>query len=244
MIKPLIVIDPGHGGSDPGAVGNGMREKDLTLKIAQRIGAYLGDRADVRYIRTTDKDLSANKAKDLSARAALANSLGADYYLSIHINAGGGTGFESFVYTGADRGQTATVRSAVHNHVAAAFARRGLRDRGRKTGDLAVLRQTTMPAALLEYGFIDTAADAALLKDEKFLDELARATADGLAEAFGLPAVPAAAGPDGDLVRALAKLHAAGVMDSPDYWAANARDGGTAKGEYVAKLLKNMAERV
>lgn len=244
MKKPIFVIDPGHGGSDSGAVGNGMKEKDLTLKIAQRIGAFLGDRADVRYIRTTDKNLNTNKAKDLSARAAFANNLGANYYLSVHINAGGGTGFESFVYTGADRGQTGTIRSAIHNHVAAVFVRRGLRDRGRKTGDLAVLRQTNMPAALLEYGFIDTAADAALLKDDSFIDELARATADGLADAFGLPAVPAPACPDADLERALAKLHAAGIMDSPDFWAANARAGGTVNGEFAALLIKRIADKL
>ncbi|WP_217562813.1 N-acetylmuramoyl-L-alanine amidase [Paenibacillus sp. GbtcB18] len=242
MKKPIFVIDPGHGGSDPGAVGNGMREKDLTLKIAQRIGAYIGDRAEVRYVRTTDKDLSTNKAKDLSARAAFANNLNADYYLSIHINAGGGTGFESFVYTGTDGGHTGAIRSTIHKHVSAAFARRGLRDRGRKTGDLAVLRQTKMPAALLEYGFIDTAVDTALLKDDNFLNEVAKATADGLAEAFGLPAAPAATGPDAALERALAKLHAAGVMDSPDFWAANARVGGTVNGEYAALLIKRIAD--
>ncbi|SEG70290.1 N-acetylmuramoyl-L-alanine amidase [Paenibacillus sp. UNC499MF] len=215
MKKFLIVIDFGHGGTDPGAKGNGLREKELTLEIGKRIGAFLGDRVDVRYTRTGDKFV------DLSARAAYANSVGADYFLSVHINAGGGTGFESFVYTSIKAGSsTEKLRSIIHNHVAPVLARRGLRDRGRKSGDLAVLRQTNMPAVLLEYGFIDTAADAGLLKDDSFIDELARATADGLTEAFGLPAAPAPAGPDADLERALAKLHAAGVMDSPDFWAA------------------------
>ncbi|MEY9097080.1 N-acetylmuramoyl-L-alanine amidase [Paenibacillus sp. RC84] len=235
MKRILFVIDPGHGDTDPGALGNGLVEKQLTLKLAQRIGAYLGDRAEVIYTRTTDKFVS------LSDRATFANKLGADYFLSVHINKGGGTGFESFVYLGADKGQTATVRSKIHAKVAAVFAKYGLRDRGKKEADFAVVRETKMPAVLLEYGFLDSAIDSALLKNDKFLDELARATAEGLAEAFGLPAAPE---PAADLERVLAKLHAAGVIDSPDYWATNARDGGSAKGEYVAKLLKNMAERL
>ncbi|WP_254635214.1 N-acetylmuramoyl-L-alanine amidase [Paenibacillus sp. GbtcB18] len=236
MKRILFVIDPGHGDTDPGALGNGLVEKKLTLKIAQRIGAYLGDRAEVIYTRTTDKFVS------LSDRATFANKLGADYFISVHINAGGGTGFESFVYTTITAGsKTESLRTTIHSKVAPVFTRRGLPDRGKKSKDLAVLRQTSMPSVLLEYGFIDRDVDAELLKDDKFLDELARATADGLAEAFGLPAVPE---PAADLDRVLAKLHAAGVIDSPDYWAANARDGSTAKGEYVAKLLKNMAERL
>ncbi|WP_019534200.1 N-acetylmuramoyl-L-alanine amidase [Paenibacillus ginsengihumi] len=182
-----IMIDAGHGGKDPGAIGNGLREKDLTLKLALRIGQLLAARgADVRYTRTDDTFV------ELSDRARAANTAKVDYFLSIHINAGGGTGFESFTYTGTS-GATAALRNVIHRKVAAAFVASGLPDRGRKQANLAVLRETNMPAALLEYGFIDTAKDAALLKTEAFLEQIATATADGVAEAFGLPAavVPA-----------------------------------------------------
>src|SRR5690625_7648935 len=81
-----IYIDAGHGGNDPGASGNGLKEKDLTLTIAKKVQAILKDYATVRMSRTTDKTLS------LTQRTNDANSWGADYFLSIHINAGGGTG--------------------------------------------------------------------------------------------------------------------------------------------------------
>ncbi|WP_029761895.1 N-acetylmuramoyl-L-alanine amidase family protein, partial [Geobacillus thermodenitrificans] len=91
-----FVIDWGHGGSDPGAVGNGLREKDLTMKIGKMIGDMLGEYEGVQviYTRTDDRYLS------LEERAEIANKAGADFFLSVHINAGGGTGFESYVYNG------------------------------------------------------------------------------------------------------------------------------------------------
>jgi len=93
-----IFIDPGHGGSDSGAVANGLDDKNLTLDIAVRLraillGEYRG--VEVRLSRETDTTVS------LKQRVQMANSWGADYFLSIHINAGGGTGFESYIYTDA-----------------------------------------------------------------------------------------------------------------------------------------------
>ncbi|UFT98877.1 N-acetylmuramoyl-L-alanine amidase [Radiobacillus kanasensis] len=75
-----IVIDPGHGGSDPGAVNNGLREKDLTLQLSKRIEKYLSPYADVTLTRETDKYLS------LEQRANFANSLDADLFFSIHFD--------------------------------------------------------------------------------------------------------------------------------------------------------------
>ena len=91
-----IFIDPGHGGTDPGAVGNGLQEKNLTLSIATQIRDMLVseyENVEVRMSRTGDTTLS------LTERTNMANSWGADYFLSVHINAGGGTGFESFIHT-------------------------------------------------------------------------------------------------------------------------------------------------
>ncbi|WP_068773468.1 N-acetylmuramoyl-L-alanine amidase [Paenibacillus sp. FJAT-26967] len=242
MKKVRIVLDAGHGGRDSGAVANGLQEKQLTLLLVHKIAGHLGDRADTRLVRATDKDLNPDKSKDLSERAAFANTLGADYYLSVHINAGGGSGFESFVYTSVkDDSITKQIQSAIHKKIAKIFKEKELPDRGMKKANLAVLRQTAMPAALLEYGFIDNSTDAALLKKEDFLDHIARATADGLAEAFGLPTAAAAAD---TLKDDLAKLQKAGVINSPEYWAVHARTGGTARGDYVALLIKRMAERL
>src|SRR5690625_6628775 len=89
MIKmsKIVVIDPGHGGHDPGAVANGLREKDLTLDISKRTKRYLERNykgVKVYLTRTNDKYLT------LAQRANYANRKNADLFVSMHINAGGG----------------------------------------------------------------------------------------------------------------------------------------------------------
>src|SRR5690606_1224957 len=124
MVK--IYIDPGHGGNDPGAVANGLREKDLNLKIAKYMRDYLLNNytgVSVRMSRETDKTVS------LSARTNDANKWGANAYVSIHVNAGGGTGFESYVYPNVSQA-TRNLQNAVHSEVMKVFS--GFRDRGKK----------------------------------------------------------------------------------------------------------------
>lgn len=187
----LAVVDPGHGGADPGAVSGALREKDLTLAVALAVARELSlFGAAVRLTRQADKTVS------LAERVETANAAGADLFLSVHVNAGGGTGFESYVHPSADE-RTRRIRSAVHRKVAAVFAETGFPDRGEKQADLYVLRRTRMPAVLLEYGFIDHPHDAVFLADAKVRGRLARATAEGVAEAFGLSAdlsLPASSG--------------------------------------------------
>lgn len=174
-----IFIDPGHGGSDPGAVGNGLKEKDLVLTISRHIrdillSEYKG--VQVRMSRDSDVFLS------LSERANRANNWGADYFCSVHINAGGGTGFETFIHT------SRSSKSVAHQNVVhpAIFSKMNVKDRGKKSANYAVLRQTNMPSILTETLFIDNANDAKLLKDSKFLQNVARGHAEGIAKAFGL----------------------------------------------------------
>src|SRR5690606_29502438 len=180
MVK--IFIDPGHGGNDPGAVANGLKEKDLTLKIAKYMRDYLlanFSGVSVRMSRETDKTVS------LSARTNDANKWGADAFISIHINAGGGTGFESYVYPGVGKA-TKDLQNAIHGEVMKAFS--GFRDRGKKQANFHVLRETKMSAVLTENGFIDTKKDADFLKSEANLRKIGEAHAIGVAKYFGLKA--------------------------------------------------------
>ena len=182
MVK--IYIDPGHGGNDPGAVGNGLREKDLTLKIAKYMRDYLLNNytgVSVRMSRENDKTVS------LSARTNDANKWGANAYVSIHVNAGGGTGFESYVYPGVGQA-TRNLQNAVHSEVMKVFS--GFRDRGKKQANFHVLRETKMSAVLTENGFIDTKKDADFLKSEANLRKIGEAHAIGVAKYFGLKAKP------------------------------------------------------
>lgn len=177
MVK--IYIDPGHGGTDPGAVGNGLQEKALTLAIGLKTRDILVNEfnnAEVRMSRTTDTTVS------LSQRSADANAWGANYFVSIHINAGGGTGYEDFVYTGSGA-PTTTYQNIMHEEI---LKQVDFSDRGKKQANFAVLRETNMPAILTENGFIDNVNDTNKLKQAAFIDRLARGHANGIARAFNL----------------------------------------------------------
>lgn len=174
-----IFLDPGHGGSDPGAVGNGLQEKTLTLAIATRIrdillNEYQG--VEVRMSRTNDVFVG------LTERTQQANAWNANYFMSIHINAGGGTGFESFIHTNAGA-ETARLQGIIHPAI---IQQMNVTNRGQKRANFAVLRTSNMPAILTENLFIDRAADADLLRSSAFLDRVARGHVNGLAQAFNL----------------------------------------------------------
>lgn len=178
MIK--IFIDPGHGGTDPGAVGNGLQEKNITLSIAKKTRDILAaefDEVAVKMSRTGDETVS------LSSRTNAANAWGATYFMSIHINSGGGDGFESFVYS-----NTSAASKEIQKKIHAAIMKQleGVDDRGLKSQNFHVLRESHMSSILTENLFIDNSSDAAKLKDENFLNKIARGHAEGLAAAFDL----------------------------------------------------------
>lgn len=180
MIK--IFIDPGHGGSDPGASAHGLREKDVCLLIAMKVKqrletTYTGHQ--LKLSRTSDTTVS------LRERTIMANQWGADYFVSIHINAGGGTGFESYIYNQPSKtsGKTKQYQGTMHQEI---MSSTDFKDRGKKAANFHVLRESAMPAILMENGFIDTASDARKLKNGSYLDVIAKGHAEGIATCFGL----------------------------------------------------------
>ena len=178
-----IFIDAGHGGTDPGAVGNGLQEKVLTLTIAKKIESLLKnyENVSVKMSRTSDTTLS------LSQRTDAANAWGSDFFLSVHINAGGGTGYEDYCYnTLTATSATGKVQSTIHSAVMAELKAFNVIDRGAKSANFHVLRETNSPALLSENLFIDTKVDANLLKRNDVLDAIARGHVEGLAKALGL----------------------------------------------------------
>nr|MDQ3034803.1 N-acetylmuramoyl-L-alanine amidase [Myxococcota bacterium] len=179
--QPLIVIDAGHGGSDPGAVGCSLQEANVVLDVTQRLRVLL-EGAGVRVALTRDDDTFVG----LSARAAYANSRAADGFFSVHSNANSGTpatGTETFVITGAG----ARSRSLGAGIQAAMIAAWGLRDRGLKEANFAVLRETTMPAALGELAFTNRCdPDAVLLGDPAARQRLAEHVRDAVLRWLGI----------------------------------------------------------
>lgn len=179
----LLILDPGHGGSDPGAVYGQSQEKFFTLKIALKVRDYLLSmyNVDIIMTRTTDKTVS------LKERTDLANERNADYFCSIHINAGGGTGWESYIYNGPVSKETIKQRDAIHQSVMDEVkAKYRMVDRGKKLANFHVLRESSMPAILLENLFIDTEEDLELLQSNAFLSDLSKGIAEGLAQALSL----------------------------------------------------------
>ena len=165
-----VWIDAGHGGAQPGACALGYKEKDLTLQIATLLGAELTRCGiTVAQTRTTDVDIP------LDTRGPQANKWGADYFVSVHLNAGGGRGVETWCSIAGGKSK------ALAECIQAELVGLGYVDRGVKTrkGDdgrdyLAVIRQTNMPAILAEVGFIDSAEDMARFDAAKAAQAIAR----------------------------------------------------------------------
>lgn len=180
-----ICINPGHGGPDLGACANGLKEKDLNLHIARGIANGLKDYQDIEVLLTRTGD----ETESLAQICKKCNDWKADFFLSIHNNAGGGTGFESYVVPNA-RQVTKDKQTVIHDEVMSYYKQYNIRDRGKKTANFYVLKNTDPGAVLLECLFVDHACDAALLKQVNFLDGLADAIARGIAKALGLKAKP------------------------------------------------------
>lgn len=177
-----IFIDPGHGGVDPGATALSLEEKDINLQIALLLKDRLNEKYTghlIKLSRKTDKTLS------LPQRTKMANDWGARVLLSIHVNAGWGTGFESYTFAGNYRNKQATnrLRKVIHQEI---IKETGMKDRGLKEANFHMLRESAMAAVLTENGFIDHPNDAKQLGMAHFLNEIAIGHARGLAYALGL----------------------------------------------------------
>jgi len=178
----IVCIDPGHGGPDPGAVSpDGIQEKNVNLSVAKRVAEYLR-RADVQVVLTRDTDkelvLGNDSAAELRARAQVANNAKADFFLSIHCNAASTSdaeGFEVYHYPGSTKG------AMLATNIADAYAlASGLKRRKVASANFQVLRDTAMPAVLIELGFLTNKADCALLREPAFLDKIALGIAFGI----------------------------------------------------------------
>jgi N-acetylmuramoyl-L-alanine amidase len=167
-----IVIDPGHGGSDPGATYNGRQEKDDALRLAVDVGELLKNSGfDVEYTRTSDVYNTPFE------KATIANNAGGNLFVSFHRNSSANpntyNGIQALVYN--DEGiKGELARNINANLVALGFEDKGVVERP----NLVVLKRTKMPSVLLEVGFINSDNDNKLF-DEKS-EEIAQAIADGI----------------------------------------------------------------
>ncbi|QPN63223.1 N-acetylmuramoyl-L-alanine amidase [Synechococcus sp. CBW1004] len=173
-----VVIDPGHGGPDPGAVGiGGLRETNVVLDVGLQVAQLLQARGvSVSLTRTSEVDV------DLPPRVALANNIGAHLFVSLHANALSMSrpdvnGVETFYFQG---GNSQRLASVIQQQLMAVSP--GTPDRGARPGRFYVIRRTTMPSALAEMGFVTGSIDAPRLADPNFRRRLALAVATAILE--------------------------------------------------------------
>lgn len=188
-----VFIDAGHGGHDSGALGNKSKEKDNCLNIVVALGKKLKEQGyTVKQSRTTDKFLS------LTERTNMANDWDADIFISVHNNSGASsaTGFESYIYNGGVSTQTKNLQTNVHDAIARSI---GTPNRGKKSANLAVVRQTKMSAVLIEYAFITNKQDEKMLINQ--VDDLSKWTAAGVSHYFDDKSHTSEPKPSGDTKR-------------------------------------------
>jgi N-acetylmuramoyl-L-alanine amidase len=179
----LVVLDPGHGGPDPGAVGiGGLRETDVVLDVSLQVARLLQARGvQVLMTRTSEVDV------DLPPRVAMANSARATAFVSLHANAlsmarPDVNGVETFFFEGAGNASR-SLASALQEQMMAVSP--GSPNRGVKTGRFFVIRRAAMPAALLEMGFVTGEIDAPRLANAEFRRRMALAIAAGILDFLG-----------------------------------------------------------
>ncbi len=170
--RVVVMIDPGHGGKDPGAIGiGGLREKDVILPISQRVAAIL-EQQGIQAILTRTSDYFV----DLAPRVAMAQREQADLFVSIHANAidrrPDVNGLETYYYSSGLR-----LAQTIHNSILQSV---DIRDRGVRRARFYVLRKNSIPAVLVEVGFVTGVQDAPKLATAAYENQMAEAIANGI----------------------------------------------------------------
>jgi len=181
----VIVVDPGHGGSDAGAIGpSNVLEKNVTLAIARDLRQLLADGgATVIMTRISDRDVSNGEVSDieeLQARVDIANQANADLFISIHADACDeiGSGTTTYFYPGGNDDDLAPlIQDSMVNQLK-------LYDRGSQPGDFYVLKNTNMPAILTEAAFLSNPKEEKLLANRDFDKKVATGIYNGIKKYF------------------------------------------------------------
>lgn len=182
--KPTVVIDAGHGGIDQGASGTEQNtEKDMTLALSNLVAEKLEQKEQIHVVKTRDEALdqqltNEKRKQELSEKTRIANENNAELFVSIHFNSGpsSANGTETYHY---ESEQSKTLSKTIHKHVVKAT---GFKDRGMDSRNLYVLKNTDMPAVLLEIGFISNSYENKAMQTPAFQERVAQAIADGIEE--------------------------------------------------------------
>ncbi|WP_169834410.1 N-acetylmuramoyl-L-alanine amidase [Paenibacillus donghaensis] len=182
--KPVVVLDAGHGGSQPGAISvSKKQEKDFNFAVIRKAGAVLEAEGLVQVVYTRSEDITLS----LADRVKIAETAKASLFVSVHANAMPSTIKNWSKVTGSEtyysRSDSLPLARIMHKHLVAGT---GLKDNGIRSKSLHVTRETSMPAVLLEAGYLTNTSDDVLLYSEALQDRLAGEIAAGIKEYLGL----------------------------------------------------------
>ena len=188
----IVMLDPGHGGYDPGSITKqGVYEKSINLQIAQKvkemlapsgIGVFLTREEDIDYVPDGVKGKTTKKQIDLNRRIEMAKEANADVFVSLHVNAtatGQNSGAETFYHYQSEAG----------NRLAELIQQElikipGMNRRIAKPGDFYVINNSSMPAVIVEVGYLSSMKEQKKLQQSWYQEQLARAIAKGIANYF------------------------------------------------------------
>ncbi|MEK4195560.1 N-acetylmuramoyl-L-alanine amidase [Paenibacillus sp. FSL L8-0493] len=177
--KKLVVLDAGHGAKDSGAVGvTGKYEKNFNLAIVLKTAALLKKESNIDVVLTRSDDTFL----ELKDRAAMANNLKADLFISVHANSSASSA-ASGTETYYQREASKALAKVMHKYLVEAT---GLSDRGVRYGNFHVIRETKMPAVLLEVGYLSNKKDETLLFTEALQNKVAASIVSGIKEYLGI----------------------------------------------------------
>jgi len=186
----IVVIDPGHGGSDPGAMHNGIIEKDFVLEVSHKVMHFLNNDPFIRAYMTREDDSFVSRLR----RAEIANEIGADLFISIHVNA---VNEHLHHVHGIETWYSISELEQMYDHPINSrqlaqimqrnkIAQTGAHSRNLFVGNnIVVLRETSMPAVLLELGFITNVYESAIMNTTQYKWQLAQGIYNGIVEALG-----------------------------------------------------------
>lgn len=193
----VIVVDPGHGGEDPGVVSNYsvLAEKDLNLRIAQLLKNYLEEdgytviltrNEDVLNYKSGTKDIYEKRKQDLNTRKKLIDESGADIAVSIHMN-----GFNQTQYQGAQAfyppssSDSERLAKSIQSAVVTSINNNNKRVALLKKERIVIFRNLKVPTALIECGFLSNSEEEAKLKTIEYQEQMAKAIKLGIDDFFG-----------------------------------------------------------
>ena len=194
-VHHIVMLDPGHGGYDPGAISaQGVYEKKINLEIAQKIRemllpcgveVQLTREEDIVYAPAGVKGRQAKKQLDLNHRIEMASQANADIFVSVHVNAtpsGRNSGAETFYHFKSNSGKE--LAELIQQEL---IKIPGMNQRVAKPGDFYIIKNTSMPAVIVEVGYLSSPKENKKLQQPWYQEQLARAIAKGIGNYFQLP---------------------------------------------------------